>query len=159
MRVTSDWQGVGLQLVRGERLQGVLRRDALQDPIIRHLVDVVRVTLARTDDRCSLLRPPDDSTRIRSYVLYFLLMTDVAVEHKLTVWLVNDIPARMFYAGRRWQVSDIPTRIASRSGPPHCRTTQACTGGASRRQTTRVSPTFSTCTAASTNWHVHRTYS
>jgi len=38
-------------------------------------------------------------------------MSDLAVEHDLTVWLANDIPARMFYAGRRWRVTDTPTRI------------------------------------------------
>ena len=57
LRVTSDRQSVGLELVRGERLQGILRRDALQDPVVRHLVDMVRVAFARPDDRSSLLRP------------------------------------------------------------------------------------------------------
>lgn len=38
-------------------------------------------------------------------------MTDTTSAHDVTLWLVDDIPARMFYAGRRWTVSDIPTRL------------------------------------------------
>ncbi|WP_337007414.1 MULTISPECIES: hypothetical protein [unclassified Microbacterium] len=28
-----------------------------------------------------------------------------------TIWMVDDIPARMMFAGRRWRVSDTPTRL------------------------------------------------
>ncbi|GLJ79967.1 hypothetical protein [Microbacterium imperiale] len=38
-------------------------------------------------------------------------MTDTTSSHDVTLWLVDDIPARMFYAGRRWTVSDTPTRL------------------------------------------------
>ena len=38
-------------------------------------------------------------------------MTGVAIEHDVTVWMEDDIPVRMFYAGRRWRVSDTPTRL------------------------------------------------
>jgi hypothetical protein len=38
-------------------------------------------------------------------------MNDTAVEHDVTLWMVDDIPVRMFYAGRRWRVSDTPTRL------------------------------------------------
>ncbi|MBN9180084.1 MAG: hypothetical protein J0J00_05970 [Microbacterium sp.] len=38
-------------------------------------------------------------------------MSGTAVEHDVTLWMVNDIPVRMFYAGRRWRVSDMPTRL------------------------------------------------
>jgi len=31
--------------------------------------------------------------------------------HELTLWMVNDIPARMIYGGRRWKVTDTPTRL------------------------------------------------
>ncbi|MFB8385578.1 hypothetical protein ACFC3F_00380 [Microbacterium sp. NPDC055910] len=33
------------------------------------------------------------------------------IEHDLTLWMANDIPERMFYAGRRWRVTDVPTRL------------------------------------------------
>ena len=38
-------------------------------------------------------------------------MSDVSVEHEVTLWMADDIPARMFYAGRQWRVSDMPTRL------------------------------------------------
>ncbi len=38
-------------------------------------------------------------------------MTDVAIEHDVTLWMQDDIPVRMFYASRRWRVSDTPTRL------------------------------------------------
>ena len=38
-------------------------------------------------------------------------MIDVFVEHGLTLWFEDDVPSRMFYAGRRWRVSDVPTRL------------------------------------------------
>lgn len=38
-------------------------------------------------------------------------MDTVDVEHDVTLWMVNDIPARMVYAGRRWQITDTPTRL------------------------------------------------
>ncbi|WP_091503745.1 hypothetical protein [Microbacterium sp. cf332] len=38
-------------------------------------------------------------------------MTETTSSHDVTLWLVDDIPARMFYGGRRWTVSDMPTRL------------------------------------------------
>ena len=38
-------------------------------------------------------------------------MSRVATEHDLTLWLVDDVPARMLYAGQRWSVTDVPTRL------------------------------------------------
>lgn len=38
-------------------------------------------------------------------------MKDVSVEHEVTLWMTDDIPVRMFYAGRRWRVTDTPTRV------------------------------------------------
>lgn len=38
-------------------------------------------------------------------------MIDSALEHDVTLWMVDDVPVRMFYAGRRWRVSDTPTRL------------------------------------------------
>ena len=28
-----------------------------------------------------------------------------------TLWMIDDIPSRMVFAGRRWRVSDTPTRL------------------------------------------------
>ncbi|MGU3643887.1 hypothetical protein ACLBXX_02895 [Microbacterium sp. C23T] len=38
-------------------------------------------------------------------------MDETTVEHDVTLWMVDDIPVRMFYAGLRWRVSDTPTRL------------------------------------------------
>ncbi|MFJ4167786.1 hypothetical protein ACIPY5_19715 [Microbacterium sp. NPDC089698] len=33
------------------------------------------------------------------------------LEQPATVWMVNDVPARMVFAGKRWRVTDMPTRL------------------------------------------------
>ena len=38
-------------------------------------------------------------------------MTGTQVEHEVTLWMVNDAPTRMFYVGKRWRVTDTPTRL------------------------------------------------
>lgn len=38
-------------------------------------------------------------------------MDTVAIEHQVTLWMVDDVPARMVYAGKRWRVTDTPTRL------------------------------------------------
>lgn len=31
--------------------------------------------------------------------------------HRATLWMVDDIPTRMVYAGMRWRVTDTPTQL------------------------------------------------
>lgn len=38
-------------------------------------------------------------------------MDTISVEHQMTLWMVNDVPARMVYAGKRWLITDTPTRL------------------------------------------------
>lgn len=38
-------------------------------------------------------------------------MAMTEIEHEVTIWMTDDIPARMFYGGQRWRVSDTPTRL------------------------------------------------
>ncbi|WP_298945311.1 hypothetical protein [uncultured Microbacterium sp.] len=38
-------------------------------------------------------------------------MMETLVEHELTLWFEDDVPARMVFAGTRWLVSDMPTRL------------------------------------------------
>ncbi|MGX5770331.1 hypothetical protein ACWKWN_06215 [Microbacterium trichothecenolyticum] len=38
-------------------------------------------------------------------------MTTTRIEHEATIWMVDDIPVRMFYAGHRWRITDTPTRL------------------------------------------------
>lgn len=38
-------------------------------------------------------------------------MTSLAFEHGVTLWMANDTPARVYFAGHRWRVTDTPTRL------------------------------------------------
>ncbi|MGN7860663.1 hypothetical protein ACTJI8_08780 [Microbacterium sp. 22303] len=38
-------------------------------------------------------------------------MNAQTLEQLVMLWMVNDIPARMVFAGKRWRVTDMPTRI------------------------------------------------
>ncbi len=38
-------------------------------------------------------------------------MGTATIEHTATIWMTNDTPARMVYAGQRWRVTDTPTRL------------------------------------------------
>lgn len=84
-------------------------------------------------------------------------MTGIQVEHEATVWMVNKVPARMVYAGRRWRVTDHPTRLRE----PIWRALEAVGGlygwrfqASSDQNETYVFDVF----RASDGWHVHRAY-
>ncbi len=38
-------------------------------------------------------------------------MSTIAVEHQMALWMVDDVPARMVYAAKRWRITDTPTRL------------------------------------------------
>jgi len=38
-------------------------------------------------------------------------MRAALIEHDATLWMRDDIPDRMVYNGRRWRVTDTPTRL------------------------------------------------
>jgi hypothetical protein len=38
-------------------------------------------------------------------------MSSGTIEHHATLWMDNDVPARMVYAGHRWRITDTPTRL------------------------------------------------
>ena len=86
-------------------------------------------------------------------------MDEIALEHDVTLGTIDDIPTRMFYASRRWRITDTPTRLrdAVWSGPLQ--------GGRSlygwRFQATDddgVSFVFDVFRTEN-DWHVHRAYS
>lgn len=47
-------------------------------------------------------------------------MSTLGTDHDLTLWMTDDVPTRMVYAGRRWRVSDTPTPLRgdARATPP-----------------------------------------
>lgn len=58
-----------------------------------------------------ILPPAEPKTsRIRSYVL-FSRGHDHHLEHPATSWLTGDIPVRVVLGGRRWRITDTPTRF------------------------------------------------
>ncbi|WP_240640534.1 hypothetical protein [Microbacterium sp. 10M-3C3] len=79
--------------------------------------------------------------------------------HDLALWLADGVSARMFYAGRRWTVSDMPT-VLLRDGRAHGAHTPADAAIGWRFQATDPSGdsiVFDVYADAG-HWHVHRTY-
>lgn len=44
-------------------------------------------------------------------MFYYRRMSTTTATHAATLWMVNGAPACMIYAGKRWRVTDTPTRI------------------------------------------------
>lgn len=81
----------------------------------------------------------------------------VEIEREATIWMTHDIPVRMFYRGRRWHVSDTPTRLRE---PPSTPSDRATASYGWRFQATNdddESFVFDVFRSAG-DWHVHRTY-
>lgn len=85
-------------------------------------------------------------------------MSAIGIEHELTIWMTEDIPTRMFYAGHRWRITDTPTRLR------HSISDQAADGHALygwRFQATDdegAAFVFDVYRQTS-GWHVHQVYS
>ncbi|GAA1996348.1 hypothetical protein [Microbacterium pumilum] len=86
-------------------------------------------------------------------------MSAVEIEQDLTIWMVDDIPQRMLYAGRRWRVTDIPTRLRES-------TWSAASAGATGLRGWRFQATDEAGESyvfdvfrAELGWHVHHTWS
>ncbi|MBN9176457.1 MAG: hypothetical protein J0I43_03700 [Microbacterium sp.] len=80
------------------------------------------------------------------------------VEQEVTICLVDEVPSRMYFAGRRWRVSETPTRLrdsvwafasAPRNGLYGWRF--QATDDAGESFVFDVHP-------SETGWHVHHTY-
>lgn len=81
------------------------------------------------------------------------------VEHQATLWMTDDIPTRMVFAGRRWRVTDTPTRLR------HSNSTVPLEGSHSGLYGWRFQGTDDEGHSlvfdvykAEDGWHVHRTY-
>ncbi|MFJ6651563.1 hypothetical protein ACIQLJ_02065 [Microbacterium sp. NPDC091313] len=82
------------------------------------------------------------------------MRVDATGDHELTLWLSGDVPARMFYAGRRWTVTDMPTRL-----PAIAASAPASLDGWRFQATDAFgeSVVFDVCRGDG-HWHVHRAY-
>jgi hypothetical protein len=79
------------------------------------------------------------------------------VEHGATLWMVNDTPSRMFYAGQRWRVSDVPTRLRDSiwvASPRHSGLYGWRFQATSEGRDVALFDVY----RDENNWHVHHTY-
>jgi hypothetical protein len=85
-------------------------------------------------------------------------MSQATIEHDVTVWMSNDMPARMFYAGRRWRVTDTPTRLRESIWAAPLGV-QGGLYGWRFQATDEAGETFVfDVYKAESDWHVHRAY-
>lgn len=85
-------------------------------------------------------------------------MDEAIIEHDVTVWMSNEVPVRMFYAGRRWRVTDTPTRLRDSIWAAPLLERRGLYGW--RFQATdEAGETFVfDAYKAESDWHVHRAY-
>lgn len=86
-------------------------------------------------------------------------MSTQTVEQPATVWMVNDVPARMVFAGKRWRVTDMPTRLrdsiwSAPAGGPRRPLYGWRFQGTAEDGDSLVFDVY----RAQDGWHVHRTY-
>lgn len=86
-------------------------------------------------------------------------MSTPTVDHTATLWMTDDIPTRMVYAGRRWRVSDTPTRLRHSSwsvapGEAHHGLYGWRFQGTDDAGVTFVFDVYK----GADGWHVHKTY-
>lgn len=85
-------------------------------------------------------------------------MDDTAIEHDVTLWMDNDIPARMFYAGQRWRITDVPTRLRESIWSASAGSSRGLYGwrfqAAAPNGATYVFDVY----REREHWHVHRAY-
>ncbi|MFE7843626.1 hypothetical protein ACFUTX_00370 [Microbacterium sp. NPDC057407] len=71
--------------------------------------------------------------------------------------MVNDVPARMFYAGQRWRVTDTPTRLRE-SIWAALETLHGLYGWRFQATNERGESFVFDVFRAENDWHVHRAY-
>ncbi|MGC5225125.1 hypothetical protein ACPW96_21360 [Micromonospora sp. DT81.3] len=85
-------------------------------------------------------------------------MDDATIEHDVTLWIVNDIPARMFYAGRRWTVTDMPTRLRELVWTVRPREGRGMHGWRCQATDEQEESFVFDVFRAEDSWHLHRAY-
>lgn len=86
-------------------------------------------------------------------------MSAPTVDHTATIWMANDVPTRMVYAGRRWRVTDMPTRLRNSSwsvtpGESHASLYGWRFQGTNEDGLSLVFDVYK----GEDGWHVHRSY-
>ena len=86
-------------------------------------------------------------------------MTTLDIEHGATLWMVADIPERMLYAGRRWRVSDTPTRLRESVWTTSPGRTPGLYGWRFQATDERGESFVFDVFRSEDGWHVHHAYS
>lgn len=85
-------------------------------------------------------------------------MDHTAIEHDVTLWMVNDIPVRMFYAGQRWRINDVPTRLRESIWSVSTCGSRGLYGWRFQATAPEGTSYVFDVYRDRENWHVHRTY-
>lgn len=75
-----------------------------------------------------------------------------------TLWMVNDMPARMVFAGRRWTVSDTPTRLRDSIWSARLEDHRGLYGWRFQATDQVGQALIFDVFKAEDGWHVHRSY-
>ncbi|MCR2784533.1 MULTISPECIES: hypothetical protein [unclassified Microbacterium] len=86
-------------------------------------------------------------------------MAETSIEHETTLWMVNDVPARMVYGGRRWRVSDTPTRLRESVWSAPLEEIRGLYGWRFQATDPAGESWVFDVYRAEDHWHVHRAYS
>lgn len=86
-------------------------------------------------------------------------MNGTTLDHDTTLWMVDDIPVRMLYAGRRWRVTDVPTRLSDSVWAVPLESVRRGLYGWRFQATDGAGESFVfDVYRAEDGWHVHRAY-
>jgi hypothetical protein len=92
-------------------------------------------------------------------MFYSRLMSIVDTEQATVIWMVDEVPVRMRHAGRRWRVTDMPTRLRESIWEQPLEGAGTMSGW--RFQATDeqgISFVFDVFRVGEHEWHVHHTY-
>lgn len=85
-------------------------------------------------------------------------MTQRTADGTVTIWLANDVPARLIFAARRWRVTDTPTPLQEDHWAPPLEDSTPLHGwrfqATEEQGNSRVFDVFQ----VGRDWHVHRVY-
>lgn len=85
-------------------------------------------------------------------------MTSTIIELPATLWMVNDTPTRMVYAGQRWRITDTPTRIRESIWAAPLEPHAGLYGWRFQGTNDNGDSLVFDVHKAEDGWHVHRTY-
>jgi hypothetical protein len=85
-------------------------------------------------------------------------MTIAYSQDSASIWMVDDVPDRMVFAGRRWRVTDMPTRLRESVWGARLDQPQSLYGWRFQATSEAGDVVMFDVFRTETEWHVHRTY-